>query len=262
MAVVEGQVEETKADPAVEVKAEPEPKVEAKTEPEGEVKAEGEPKPKPDWRDARIDELTYKVNEAARKLAAVQAGPAIASAKATGETEADFQARVDAAASARAVQIAEVADWNRQCNEVAEAGQKEFKDFGERLNACKSVVNGNDALEFQQFNDLLHAAIETGHAHRLIHALGETPGEVKRLMNVSPAKRIVELTRLADKIAPPEPRTADPDPSGAPKPITPLGSKGLHYDGIKPDDAVNGTKLPIGQWMKLRDKQVEERGLQ
>lgn len=216
----------------------------------------------PDWRDRRIAELTHKLNEARRVPAAVAVAPQAASPPATGETQEAIDARVNLEAQRRAEAIAAQNDWNRQCNDVAAAGKAEFQDFDAKLAACQSVVNKNDRDEVQQFNEFLHAAIEAGQAHKLIHSLGENPGEVKRLMGLSGAKRVVELTRMADKLG-----TAAPvaDPSGAPKPITPLGSKGLHYDGIKPDDKDNGTTLPIREWMKQREKQVQgnrERGVE
>lgn len=210
--------------------------------------------PTKDWKDARIAELTAKLNEAKRAVAAVPAGGA-APAQQPGETQAQFEARVAQAAQ----EIFQVSTWNQQCNAVAEQGRKEFTDFNDRLAACHTVVNKEDPAEVQQFNEVLAAAVETGQAHKLIHQLGENPGELKKLMGLPPMKRAIDIAQRAVKLGVPP---ADPDPSGAPRPITPIGSSGVHYDGVKPDDPVNGGRLPTKIWMQLREKQAQERGLQ
>lgn len=212
------------------------------------------PKPE-DWRDKRIAELTRKLNEERKKAPPTVVAAPPAPVQAPGETQESFDSRVRETAS----QMVQINEWNRKCDDVASTGRTEFQDFNTRLAACQSVVNSEDPAEVGQFNSILAAAMETGQAHRLLHSLGETPGEVTKLMRMSPLKMAVELERRAAKFAPP---AADPEPSNAPKPITPIGSRGVHYDGIKADDPVNGTKLPIGEWMKQREKQASERGLQ
>lgn len=211
------------------------------------------PAPAPDWRDKRIAELTHKLNSART------ASPPPAPVVKPGESEAEFQARVDAAAASRAVEIAAQTEWDRRCNESAALGAKEFPDFDSRLAACKAVMNPADPVEGAQFNSVIAAALETGAAHKLVHALGATPGEVKRLMGLSPVKMGVELALMAAKLTAPTPAE---EPSNAPKPIEPLGSHGIHYDGIKPDDPVNGMKLSAKQWFAMREKQAVERGIQ
>lgn len=209
----------------------------------------------PDWRDKRIAELTHKLNEARRAAPPAivpQPVPATPAPQAPGESQAVFEARV----AETAQQIASANEWNRTCYDVAQTGQKEFgkESFDKAIAAVNSVVNHADNAESQQFNEFLRAAVETGQAHKLIHELGANPGEVKRLMALPGAKRVVELTRMADKIATP---TGDPEPSGAPKPITPVGSKGLHYDGVQPDNKDLGTTIPTREWMARREKQIE-----
>lgn len=208
--------------------------------------------PATDWRDRRIAELTAKLNDERRAKAAAPAGPA------AGETPEQFQARVDAAANEKAAEIAALNDWNTRCNSVNDQGVKEFPDWATRLSACRSVVNPQDGTEVAQFNAVLAAAMETGQAHKLLHSMGETPGEVKRLMALPPMKMAMEMATRAAKIGAGPPA---PEPSGAPRPITPIGSHGAHYEGLDPSTP-NGTKLPIGEWMKQREKQAETAGIQ
>lgn len=210
--------------------------------------------PKPDWKDARIAKLTHDLNaeREARRASAATPAPA----QGSGESDAAFQARVDTVASQKAVQIAAQADWDRQCNSVAEQGQKEFADFGARLGAITSTVNGQDPAEVAAYNDFIAAAIETGQAHKVLYALGSDPGEYQRLSRLSPVKRAMELGVMASKLV------SDKDPSGLPKPLTPIGSAGDHYEGIRPDDPKRGTKIPLKEWMKQREAQAKERGIQ
>lgn len=213
--------------------------------------------PKKDWKDDRIGELTAKYNETKRQLDALKAGATATppAAPKPGESQADFDARV----AEEAARIAAATSWAQQCNDVAAAGRAAFPDFDSRLTAIKSTINGQDEAELAAYNAVLETAIETGKGHQLLYDLGANPGEVRRLMGLSPTKRAMEMATRAAKIGAP---AAAPDPSAAPQPITPIGSHGLHYEGIKPDDPVNGTKLPIADWMAQREKQANERGLQ
>lgn len=210
------------------------------------------PKPAPtkDWKDDRIAKLTHDLNEARRAAAAP---PPV---QKPGESEADFNARVDAAASAKATQIAAQADWDRQCNAVADAGRKEFPDFNERLGRIQATVNGQDPAEVATYNEVISAAIETGQGHKVLYALGADPAEYQRLMKLNPVKRAMEIGAMSQRLV------NDKEPSGAPKPITPIGSSGEHYEGIKPDDPTRGTKLPLKEWMKQREEQARARGIQ
>ncbi len=218
--------------------------------------------PKPDWKDGRIGELTAKSNkkqeEIDRLTAELEQLRKPGATPSAGESEASIQARIDAEASRRAGEIAAQVEWNNKCNAVNDQGLKEFPDFADRLAAVKSAVNLADPAEFAQFNAVVAAAIETGQAHKVLHELGADAGEMRKLMSLPPLKVAMEIASRAAKlgVAP-----AAPDPSGAPKPIDPIGSRGNHYDGLDPR-TTNGAKLPIAQWMKQREKQAEEAGIQ
>lgn len=213
-----------------------------------------EPAQKPDWRNDRIAKLTHDLNEERRNKAAAPVVPA--PAQGAGESPEAFQKRVDEAATIKARDLAAQADWDRQCNEVADAGKKDYPDFLARLSVIQSSFNPHDPAEFAAYNDVIAAAIETGQAHKVIYALGADPGEYQRLMKLSPVKRAMELGTMAAKLV------ADPEPSGLPKPITPVGSGGVHYEGIAPDDPNRGMKLPKKEWYAQREKQAQERGIQ
>ncbi len=207
--------------------------------------------PKKDWKDDRIAKLTHDLNEA-RRAAAAAPPPVIA----PGETEAQFQARVDEAANAKAGVLAAQADWDRQCNSVAELGRQEFPDFDARIKAMNSTINPQDQAEVIAQNEIISAAIETGAAHKVLYAIGSDPAEFQRLMKLSPVKRAMELGKLAVTLV------NDKPPSNLPKPIVPVNSGGVHYEGIAPDDPQKGMKLPKGQWFKMREEQARAKGIQ
>lgn len=210
------------------------------------------PTKKADWKDDRIASLTFQLNEARRTAAATPAP-----VQGAGENDAEFARRVDEAATAKAGQMAAQVDWDRQCNAVAEQGKKEFPDFIPRIDAILGSINRQDPAEISAYNDVVATAMETGQAHRVLYALGNDPGEYQRLMKLSPVKRAMEIGTMATKLV------ASPEPSGAPKPITPIsGGNGEHYEGISPDDPKRGMKLPKAQWFAEREKQVREKGLQ
>lgn len=208
-----------------------------------------------DWKDDRIASLTFQLNEERRTKAAAAATPA--APQAPGESDTDFARRVDEAATAKAAGMAAQADWDRQCNAVGEAGKKEFPDFMARLGEVQKAVNPQDLNEVQAYNEFVAAAIETGQAHRILYSLGSDPAEYQRLQKLSPVKRAMELGVMASKLV------SSPEPSGAPKPLTPIaGGNGEHFEGISPDDPKRGMKLPKAEWMRQREKQVREKGLQ
>lgn len=207
--------------------------------------------PKKDWKDDRIAKLTHDLNESRRAQAAVPAAP-----QAPGETDAQFQARVDEAANAKAGMMAAQAEWDRATGAVVDLGSKEFPDFNSRVGAITSSINVQDPAELAAYNDVIAGAMETGQAHKVIYALGADPGEFQRLMRLSPVKRAMELGSMASKLI------NDKPPSNLPAPIVPINSSGTHYEGIAPDDPKSGNKLPTKEWMRLRDAQARERGIQ
>lgn len=208
--------------------------------------------PKKDWKDDRIAKLTHDLNEA-RRAAANPPPPPVQN---PGETEAQFQARVDEAANAKAGLMAAQADWDRQCNAVAAAGKEEFPDFDARVKAITSTLNPQDQAEVDAYNGVIAAAIETGAAHKVLYALGSDVAEYQRLMKLSPVKRAMELGKLAVGLV------NEKQPSNLPKPITPVSSGGVHYEGIAPDDPQKGMKLPKAQWYKMREEQARAKGIQ
>ncbi|HET8667715.1 MAG TPA: hypothetical protein VFM10_07020 [Terriglobales bacterium] len=105
---------------------------------------------------------------------------------------------------------------NQRANDIAAKGEKEFKDFGEKVRIA------SDALPLFTPQGEPTAAMELiadcDKPHAVLHYLGENPDiaeELADLKGVRLAKRIAQIEAEADK-----PKSA-PQPSKAPKPIEP-----------------------------------------
>lgn len=204
--------------------------------------------PAPDWRNKRIDQLTARLREAQAELARAKAGEAGPATTGVSPPPAD----IEALANARALEIAQVNEFNRACNEVAQAGRQAFPDFNGRIDALRGLVNPADPSEAQSYNTFLASALETGEAHRLLHHLGGNLDEAQRILSLPPTKMAMELAKLA--VRPPE------QLSQAPKPIRPIagGRQGPHT-AIAPDDPERADNLSTAEWMRRREEQIAAR---
>lgn len=206
--------------------------------------------PKKDWKDARIAELTAKAAKLRDELASKTIAPA------PGESQADFDARVETRAAELVAQTSAQTEFTRQCNAVAAEGRVKFPDFDARLKEIGRTVDANDQAEVGRYWSMIAAANETGQAAAVLHELGGDVERARAIMALPALKMAVELTKLAATLVAPQ------EPSRVDRPIKPLGSNGIHFEGMKPDDPDASDKLPVDEWMKRREAQVRERGLQ
>lgn len=247
----------------------PEPESEPIPEPEPDPPAapdDPEPDPEPvpaaapapqDWRERRLAEQTGKRREAERRLVALEEELAKYKAGDGGTASAPALAPgpdLDALVNQRAAEQAAIAEFNRQCNDVATAGKTEFgeAEFKGRVLALTGLIDPGDPQDAVRYNQFLIAAIETGEAPGLLHQLGGNLNEAARILALSPVKMAVELTKLAAK--PLEPV------SGAPKPIRPLETGGARsHEAIAPDDTDRADRLSTREWMQRRENQLASR---
>lgn len=228
----------------------PEPEPEPEPTPEPVVVApEPEPTPEPvpvvedrntpDWRDRRIAKLTAQLREAQAKPAAgapLQPAPV---------DDAALDRRVQTAAQELSAQR----EFDRLCNDAANAGRTAFPDFDGKLKEVLRLVDPADSASIAQYNTLLAAALETGKAHEVLYALGGDLNEASRVMGLPPLKMAMELARM----------TADSggkEPSKLGKPPTPVGQRGAQHTEIDPRDPDRADKLSTRQWMERRERQL------
>lgn len=217
--------------------------------------AEAAPAPAPakkeDWREAKIRRLTAQLHELRGQEAAPEpAAQAPADDPAARLAEAEIERR----ARERAKEISAIDTFNRMCREAANAGRQAFPDFDTKVSALREAFAGGEGDVQQQvtYNQFVAALLETGQAPALLHQLGSDLDEAARIINLPPIKMVVELTRLAGK-------APDTSTTRAPKPITPVGSKGAAHTAISPDDPERADNLPTAEWMKRRNEQERQR---
>ena len=210
-----------------------EPKAEAKPEgnAEGEAKAapKTESKPEP-WYEVRIRQLTAKAKAAEERAAAAAAKP-----EATAEVKPEAKG-IDT--ETRAQQIVAEREFNNTCDAIWETGNAEHKDFGSKIENFKKLGGLPPTL--------IEAAIEAGNAHKILSELGSNPDEAARIMNLSPLKMAVAISRLGDKLAKGKPV------SQVDEPMKSLGSR-----SAASRDAVDPDSMPLTQWMAWREKELE-----
>lgn len=202
---------------------------------------------KPDWKMAEITRLREKLKEA-RKVVAPDAAP-----KGATETQEEFDARLETEVNRRLA----ARQWDDRMNEIVRQGKEKFPgDFSDRVKAIRELLDPNDPAEVAQYRTMLAAAAETGMAPEIIHTLGADPTRFREVLGEPPLKMAQTLGAIAAELKAPEPV------SRAPKPVRPVGSSGLHFEEIKPDDAKSGMRLPIKEWMARREKQARANGMQ
>lgn len=224
--------------------------------PEEPVVAAPQEPAKPDqtaWKDREIAKLRAKVAELRTEKARGEIAPLT-----VGETQEAYEARLEARAQELASERVTKADWDRRMNNMVAEGRAKFtaQEFNTRIGVLRGMVDKDDPAEVQQYNMVLAAAEETGEGSALLHALGGDPSQFAELLATPALKMTVKLANMASAMKRPEAL------SETPKPIKPLGSNGLHLEGISPDDPVKGMRIPTAEWMAQRDEQAKKRGMQ
>ena len=206
--------------------------------------------PSPDWKEARIARLTGQLREAQERLRVAETKPPAPSALPPVVPAAE----VDARAEALAKELEAQRDFNRRCDETAQAGRKSFgeAEFNSRVQDLVKIFDRNDPAQATAYNLLLDAAMSTGKGHEIVHKLGGDLNEASRLLSLPPIRMAMEIAKMAS------PPPAAPI-SQAPKPITPIGNAGLSNTPISPDDPERGGTLTTEDWMRRREAQVRER---
>lgn len=209
------------------------------------------------WYMRELAQRTAKTNEeragreAAEQRAAdlqaiidrMQADPAAAKpAAAAAAPPADFNSAVDAAAAKRV--------FYADTEVVKAAGLSAFNDFGESLQILNAIgVTNDDFVE-----DIL--AVDKVGAHKILDKLAKDPEKAASLVGMDSRRRIAELTRMADIVAPktevktaavaePAPKPAAISKAPAPKPqISPLAAA----PEVDPTTSEGNEKMSDAEW--------------
>lgn len=167
-------------------------------------------KPKNDWVQRRIDQLTREKHEEKRQREALEARLRDLQPDATTTTAQPMTADQIRAEAARLVAQEK---FDAACNKVFDAGKTEFQDWDTSLRTFQML--GGASPEF------LEAVTSMDAGHKVLHHLGQNPEEAERLLSLPPLRMALELARLETTVG-----QAKPAPvSKAPAPISPVGGK-------------------------------------
>lgn len=246
---------EPPAEPVAETTTLPaaEPKVEvvadsavAPAEPADEPEQPAKPQ-KTEWQRDRINTLTARLKAAQAKIAQLESTPSPEGS--TAIPAVDFERQVQTVAERRAQEM----EFNRQCNDLVNAGKAQFDDFDSRVTSLRDLVDFTDKDSASHYVTLVQTALETGEGHKVLYALGGDQDRANQMLKMSPVKMAIEMAKL---VAP-----TGQTVSSAPNPIKPVGPKGPTLEPIDPT-TVAGDRLSTREWMNRREAQARERGLQ
>lgn len=223
------------------------------------------PKVTPKWAQDRINELTAKRHDAERRAQSDrEAREALEEivAKMTTKTPAGTQTapaetvkpqmsdeEIDRKVQQRASEMARVAEFNKTCDQIAETGEKEFKDWGDALKNLGLV----GAVGQGANPEFLETVVELKQPHKVLHYLGTNLEQAERIAKLPPKKMALEMARLEATINAPAP-VVPVQVSQAPAPINPIGGAAK----ITPGD-INDPNISPEDWFMLRAKQVEDK---
>jgi hypothetical protein len=218
--------------------------------------------PRTDWRDRRIGELTQRTRELRAEIERLRQATQNGAAEQPRGPDGRFQqpagyqgppdqALIDQQIQQRAQILADTQEFNRRCNEIAEAGRRQYADFDGQVARLVGLVDPQDPVGVAAYNEFLNAAIETGEAGKLIHALGGDLDEASRILSLPPRRMAVELTRMAARPV--------HELSQAPRPINPAATSAqAQRTSASPDDPGSDT-MSTAEWMRRRQEQIDGR---
>jgi hypothetical protein len=203
-----------------EAAAEPEPAAEAAAEGEGEPDpTEEAPKPRKDWRQARIDKVTAEKKAAEERAKAAEERAAALEALYGNQEGEDGKTApklyTEAEVLQRAQQLARQNDLNARADKLFDDGAAKYKDWTAKL----AEVNENFGTDLQQRPDIFDAITRLPNAADVYYALGADLDQMAHVLELTPVELGMELKGLSDKLAKPK----APVISKAPAPIKPLG---------------------------------------
>lgn len=172
------------------------------------------PKPKTDWAQRRIDQLTREKHEERRQREALAAQLAQFQQPAEQQQQPGQPQDIDQLVEQRAA--AKIADqnFNQACNRVFQEGVKADPNFEANLRTLQSVGEIS--------RDFLEVVTDMENGHQVLNHLGAHPDEADAILSLPPLKQARALAKLEATLG--KPAAAAPV-SKAPAPITPVGSK-------------------------------------
>lgn len=193
-------------------------------------------KPKNDWVQRRIDQLTREKHEEKRQREALEAQ--LRQYQQPAETSQQPRQMTADEVRAEAKRLIQEEKFNEACNKVFDAGKTEFPDWDSSLRTFQML--GGASPEF------LEAVTAMDAGHKVLHHLGQNPETAERLLSLPPLRMALELARLESTVGQAKPKPV----SNAPAPITPIGGRSAP---VEPPEFAT-TAEQIAWWKKHGSK--------
>jgi hypothetical protein len=195
-------------------------------------------KPKNDWVQRRIDQLTREKHEEKRQREALeqQLQQYRQPAEQTQQPNQRQMSADDVRAEAK--RLIQQEKFDDACNKVFDAGKTEFPDWDSSLRTFQML--GGASPEF------LEAVTAMDAGHKVLHHLGQNPETAERLLSLPPLRMALELARLESTVGQAKPKPV----SNAPAPINPIGGRSAP---VEPEEFAT-TADQIAWWKKHGSK--------
>lgn len=244
---------------------------------EGAEADRGKPAKVPEWLQKKMAADAFEARETARKLKAAEeelarlkgatpsatpnaadAAAATQNAPAGGyKSETDFNAAVQAEAARReaaARQQHEAQAFRQKLDDawskgLAAYGDEDFNTVAANLNSVGFVPVQDPETGAVANTEIMQLVLETDDPARVLFELGSDPAKAQSVMALPPAKRAIEIAKLA--VSPAE--KPKPTPlSNAPRPVVPV--EGTARPSAEPSDADDDAT-----WFAKRNAEVQRR---
>jgi hypothetical protein len=203
------------------------------------VEPAAQDKPKNDWVQRRIDQLTREKHEEKRQREALE--QQLRQYQQPAEQTQQPQQRQMSADEIRAEakRLIQQEKFDEACNKVFDAGKTEFA--GEWDSSLRTFqMLGGASPEF------LEAVTSMDAGHKVLHHLGQNPEVAERVLSLPPLRMALELARLETTVGQAKPKPV----SQAPAPINPIGGRSA---AVEPEEFATAAEQ-IAWWKKHGSK--------
>ena len=232
---------ETIAEVPAEAKQEELPLAASEEQPAEKVKVEEvKEEPKPDWKDKELKAKHRQLQESKRREIELQrraeAAEALA-AKFNQKTEqTEYQATVPVdEVDKRAKELVAQQRYLEDCNKTAQSGEKIYGESWKDAVSNLEILGGFD-------QQTMNGVLATDDPAKVLYELGRNPDNYHRIMELSPEKRIIEMSKLAM-----QPTTKKV--SEAPAPVSTVGGRAA------PAATTLNDNLDDDKWFQIRRAQ-------
>lgn len=195
-------------------------------------------KPKNDWVQRRIDQLTREKHEEKRQREALEQQLRQYQQPADNSQQPQQRQMSADEVRAEAKRLIQQEKFDDACNKVFDAGKTEFADWDSSLRTFQML--GGASPEF------LEAVTAMDAGHKVLHHLGQNPEVAERLLSLPPLRMALELARLESTVGQAKPKPV----SNAPAPINPIGGRSAP---VEPEEFATAAEQ-IAWWKKHGSK--------